>query len=422
MYAFYEKYPEFKSTPFFMTGESYAGKYIPLFAKTILDGNEQREAQSLPTIPLAGALIGDPLNSPPIQRLLMPTVPRALDIVDDYQMNQIDTLARHCEESLVADPENRSTLCDNIMGYIRAVSAGIFDYDARIFSYDWDPIEDEFNNFMNTCTQSAALYEAIHISQSPKRPYYTPSSYEVAMAYDSEEMDDYTWIYNELLIRGLPILIYAGEFDIKDGPRTQEPWFRNIQALQSTDFFTQARKVYYIQDDKGNQLVGGYYKESMVGEGYFTFLAVPKAGHFVPTTYLVATKFMLKDFLETKTLQCHDVDKTKCHIGYKQCEYMKFCHAPNQGFCVNGFCQCSGQYTGADCSVMYSAVNTNYNKVFKTNGVAYKYFRFDGSGFKPASEDYFFTVTSDNPILDVYLSKDYAVAPTQYQYDMMFKS
>jgi cathepsin A (carboxypeptidase C) len=66
MYAFYEKYPEFKTVPFFITGESYAGKYIPIFAKTILDGNEERKADGLFTIPLEGSMIGDPFNSPPI--------------------------------------------------------------------------------------------------------------------------------------------------------------------------------------------------------------------------------------------------------------------------------------------------------------------------------------------------------------------
>jgi hypothetical protein len=33
-------------------------------------------------------------------------------------------------------------------------------------------------------------------------------------------MEDYTWIYSELLSRGHPIIIYDGEFDIKDGPAT----------------------------------------------------------------------------------------------------------------------------------------------------------------------------------------------------------
>lgn len=36
---FYETYPEFKIRPLYLTGESYAGKYIPIFGTYIIDYN-----------------------------------------------------------------------------------------------------------------------------------------------------------------------------------------------------------------------------------------------------------------------------------------------------------------------------------------------------------------------------------------------
>lgn len=65
MLAFYDKYPEFKARPFFITGESYAGKYIPLFARDILRYNSKQNDTGF-KIPLKSLLIGNPLNSPPI--------------------------------------------------------------------------------------------------------------------------------------------------------------------------------------------------------------------------------------------------------------------------------------------------------------------------------------------------------------------
>ena len=70
---------------------------------------------------------------------------------------------RHCEESLYADPINRSELCGIIIGYIEDVSGGIFDYDARIFGYDWDPIEGDVNYFLNNNAKKVDFYKAIHI-------------------------------------------------------------------------------------------------------------------------------------------------------------------------------------------------------------------------------------------------------------------
>jgi len=53
-------------------------------------------------------------------------------------------------------------------------------------------------------------------------------------------------------------------------------------------FFNQARKIYYYKNAKGDYEVGGYYRnDPVVG---FTFLTIPKAGHFVPATQLDVTK------------------------------------------------------------------------------------------------------------------------------------
>jgi cathepsin A (carboxypeptidase C) len=36
---FFSKFPEFKSNPFFVTGESYGGVYVPTLSYRILQGN-----------------------------------------------------------------------------------------------------------------------------------------------------------------------------------------------------------------------------------------------------------------------------------------------------------------------------------------------------------------------------------------------
>jgi carboxypeptidase C (cathepsin A) len=39
MVNLYELYPEFKDRPLYMTGESYAGKYLPRYSNALLDSN-----------------------------------------------------------------------------------------------------------------------------------------------------------------------------------------------------------------------------------------------------------------------------------------------------------------------------------------------------------------------------------------------
>eukprot|EP00350_Pseudokeronopsis_sp_OXSARD2_P011528 CAMPEP_0170541832 /NCGR_PEP_ID=MMETSP0211-20121228/1451_1 /TAXON_ID=311385 /ORGANISM="Pseudokeronopsis sp., Strain OXSARD2" /LENGTH=176 /DNA_ID=CAMNT_0010844701 /DNA_START=318 /DNA_END=848 /DNA_ORIENTATION=- len=83
--GFYEIHPEFASMPLYITGESYSGKYIPMFAQTILNYNDNK-ASTDPEIPLQAVMICDPFAAPVIQRVNMPAVPRGLNFLDDRQM------------------------------------------------------------------------------------------------------------------------------------------------------------------------------------------------------------------------------------------------------------------------------------------------------------------------------------------------
>jgi len=117
------------------------------------------------------------------------------------------------------------------------------------------------------------------------------------LAYEAEETIDYTDKVSYVIENDIPVLIYAGEFDVLDGPRTIEDWLKNIQLVKDDPtFFGQARNVYYIQDDDGNELVGGYYRQVPL----LSWLTVPKAGHFVPNNYMLASKFFIADFIKDK--------------------------------------------------------------------------------------------------------------------------
>jgi len=59
---FFDQFPELKSNDFYLTGESYAGKYLPLFTHDILERNDVSDNG----INLMATLIIDPYPSPEI--------------------------------------------------------------------------------------------------------------------------------------------------------------------------------------------------------------------------------------------------------------------------------------------------------------------------------------------------------------------
>ena len=98
-----------------MTGESYAGKYIPYFSNALIDKNEELKTNRYN---LFASLMGDPYTAPVNQRTHMYLLPQALNIIDDSNIGQIATLNRRCEEQLAKNFSSAADTCSQIMEYI----------------------------------------------------------------------------------------------------------------------------------------------------------------------------------------------------------------------------------------------------------------------------------------------------------------
>jgi len=57
--SFYQKFPELGGKDLYLSGESYAGVYIPTFARAILEDNDDNDDNDGNPIPLAGFAVGD---------------------------------------------------------------------------------------------------------------------------------------------------------------------------------------------------------------------------------------------------------------------------------------------------------------------------------------------------------------------------
>jgi hypothetical protein len=144
-------------------------------------------------------------------------------------------------------------------------------------------------------------------------------------------------------------------------------------------FWSQDRKTYFHYDEDGKQKVGGYYRNT----GNFTFMTVPKAGHFVPFGNYDADKAVLDDFVNHNKLLCKfskykvDISDAACRSVADMCSMMNQCS--DHGIChkANGTCECKFPYKGADCS--YDAIQATFEAMgvyedTKTKGQQYIYF------------------------------------------------
>lgn len=77
------------------------------------------------------------------------------------------------------------------------------------------------------------LFEAIHVASSPKVPVWESISHSVSVGYASDEMVDYSSIYNEILAANFTLIVMAGEFDAISGATCQYLWMKELLDLDA---------------------------------------------------------------------------------------------------------------------------------------------------------------------------------------------
>ena len=397
-----------------------------MLAKRVLDYNHQQ--QQLPPaqqvyLNLTALLIGDALSSPVIQRTSRHLFSRFNGITDLRHQSQMATLNQHCLESVGRNWSQADSDCNALGDYLSAISGDTFDYDGTIFEHDWDASAQNTYDFLTQSTQKGALYTALHINTSPKSPIFQWSSDAVDRAYSNEELLDRSNVFDALLAsKEVGILLYSGEYDMRDGPLTQEPWTKLLHEFSQnpsvyTKFWVQPRNTYYVQDASGSSVVGGYWRDDPSTK--LTLLTVPVAGHFVPATNMLTTQNFLADYIKNGKLTCHQKSAFQCEAGPIMCKYMNNCNRHGKCNIQIGRCDCNEGFLGADCSVPIISIPNNGTNASLTNqvtGIDYLYYQLAQP--LPAGNNFVITLSASNPI-DVYVkTNDNVSEPTEFNHEI----
>mmetsp|Transcript_39728 Transcript_39728/g.35452 ORF Transcript_39728/g.35452 Transcript_39728/m.35452 type:complete len:93 (+) Transcript_39728:191-469(+) len=84
---FFEIYSSMKANQFFITGESYAGHYIPSLASTLVENKEQNG------ITLSGVAIGNGLVNPYYHSVAYPEMGLMTGVIDTKLHDDLNKLA-----------------------------------------------------------------------------------------------------------------------------------------------------------------------------------------------------------------------------------------------------------------------------------------------------------------------------------------
>ncbi|KAK9695384.1 hypothetical protein K7432_012980 [Basidiobolus ranarum] len=274
---FYEKYPEQRQRDLYISGESYAGKYVPAFATAIHQYNSKVNTAS-EKIKLTGVAIGNGLTHPIVQIQHHADQALQFGIVSVQQSEEIRRLAQEAVKYTQAG--NWSAATDTrvqLFDYTKSSAGELNFYDLRTdIQNDW--------SWMDQLLNEDSVKKALNVY--PRK--FDLRSQDVRVSMKLDIMKSVQHLIPTLL-ENYKVLLYQGQFDYRDGIPGNTEWIRSLNWTGQSGFLQAERKVWKVDGH-----VAGY----VTHHDNLTRVEVSRAGHMVPMNAPIPAWEMISKFIE----------------------------------------------------------------------------------------------------------------------------
>ena len=289
--TFMKEFPQYAQLDFFVTGESYAGHYVPAISSRILANNKKLGAAER-KINLQGLAIGNGLVDPQTQ--YGEYVPYALSkgLVTHAQAVSLNRTAHACQQSIHAGHTGTVTLmeCNSMLERIMMDGGGFNTYDVRIkcakppLCYDFSPLD--------ALLAREDVRKALGVSPKANWQSCNMKVHEKLMP---DWFTDMETVIPAMLEDGVRVLVYSGQEDFICNWFGGRAWVDKMQWSGAGQYREKKWSDWKVDATKA-----GTYKE----QGPLTFLGVANAGHMVPMDAAENALVMLHTFIVGKSFSC----------------------------------------------------------------------------------------------------------------------
>ncbi|KAK6159368.1 hypothetical protein DH2020_006682 [Rehmannia glutinosa] len=278
-----ERFPEYKTRDFYITGESYAGHYVPQLAQLILNNNKITKHT---VINLKGIAIGNAYidYEDSMRGIYDYFWTHALlsdehhnEILKNCNFSTMTSVSEKCQESMDRADDDRG----NVFFYdIYARLCGSNSTAPALSSYD--PCTDNYvSEYLNTPEVQKALHA--NVTGIP-RPWES-CNFLVLLSW-TDKPETVIPVIKELMASGISVWIYSGDTDGRVPVTATRYSINKFGAPVKTPWYP----WYY----KGE--VGGFAVEYQ----NVTFVTIRGAGHFVPSYQPERALVFFSSFLKGK--------------------------------------------------------------------------------------------------------------------------
>ncbi|KAJ9549088.1 hypothetical protein OSB04_021631 [Centaurea solstitialis] len=268
--------PLFKSRPIYITGESYAGKYVPSIGYYILKRNPLLPVSK--RVNLHGLAISNGLTDPETQVGTHALQSYYLGLINEKQKTQMEKLQLEAIRLTKAGNWSDATDArDNVFSFLENVTGLATSLDFRRYrAYDTYWVEDFLKD--------PEVKRALGVNESM---VFEKCSKVVGAALHSDVMKSVRYKM-EYLVKNTKVLLYQGQCDLRDGVFSAESWMKKMKWEGIKKFLDAERYVWYV-----NGVLAGYVRKS----DNLSHVVVLAAGHLVATDQAVNSQAMIEDWI-----------------------------------------------------------------------------------------------------------------------------
>ncbi|KAJ7818241.1 serine carboxypeptidase [Mycena olivaceomarginata] len=279
VFIFFEHFSKFKGRAFHMAGESYGGRYIPVFAAEVYDQNTKLAEAGLTPINLTSVMIGNGItdfyhqvSSVFDMQCTSASVPPVVDIATCVQMKQVIPRCQQWLKKSCLDTFDRIN-CRAAMDFCEGNLEGPFWSTGK---NPYDISRDCDGDISETLCYPVTRSIGSYLDRPEVRALLGVDPSLTANFSSCSGEDQSTQHYvAALLERGVRVLIYVGTYDWICNWVGNERWTLAMEWSGQSEFSQQELKPWGVNE--GDSRIG--LTRSAKG---LTFATVEGAGHMVP--------------------------------------------------------------------------------------------------------------------------------------------
>ncbi|XP_017971009.1 PREDICTED: serine carboxypeptidase-like 50 [Theobroma cacao] len=271
--------PLFKYRPIYITGESYAGKYVPAIGYYILNKNPQLPVSQ--RVNLRGVAIGDGLTDPITQVATHADSAYYSGLINQRQKGELEEAQREAVELVkIGNWSEATNARSRVLRMLQNMTglATLYDYTKK------KPYQTQFaTRFLNI----AEVKKALRVNESI---VFEECSDVVGAALHEDVMKSVKYMV-EFLVKNSKVLLYQGLYDLRDGVVSTEAWVKTMKWEGLEKFLMADRELWKVNGE-----LAGYVQKW----GSLTHVVVLGAGHLLPADQALNSQDMIENWVLEK--------------------------------------------------------------------------------------------------------------------------